>query len=135
MFSPVVITNGTESNVPLEDVWIDSPRLYDTDKKDIGTTGTWINDRVMNAAQHILKQSHPGAVGLHDTVTIGYGVTKVDAQSGVVQCVHDSVSAHWQSVHYDVRVTSSTSTAVYRRYQVTNVCRPSFRTANFLHVR
>jgi len=52
-------------------VWIRDPVLFESDRQVLLTS--WLDDRIINAAQHLLRKQHPHAHGLHDTVTLSSG--------------------------------------------------------------
>ena len=67
------------------------------DRKEI-LTGKKLNDRVINAAQSIIKQQFPHQNGLRDTVVLEGAQTWDSKPDAFVQVVFDSSRKHWVCV-------------------------------------
>lgn len=72
--------------------------LYNSDKAELLTPNMWLNDRIINAAQFLMKKQFPNTQGLHDTVTLGGGSEMLTAGTQIVQIVHDAAKEHWLTV-------------------------------------
>jgi len=99
--SPVLAANDTSndhSDTNQRPVWISDLCLYESDLHEIRTPTTWLNDRVINASQQLLKADFPQTNGLLDTVTLGCSGIKLDIASSCVQIVYDAAREHWFTI-------------------------------------
>ena len=83
---------------PKQELWVDSPRLYACDRQELEDTSSCLSDRILNAAQTLLRRQFPSAGGLKDTLLLGAGDDVVQPGDKFVQCVHDAVKEHWITV-------------------------------------
>jgi len=72
--------------------------IDESDRNELLEHGKWLNDRVVNAAQVMLRRQFQSAVGLHDTLTVGNGSSTIAASAGMVQIFHDAANKHWLTV-------------------------------------
>jgi hypothetical protein len=82
-------------------IWIPSLNLHESDRIDILGNNVWLNDRVMNAAQGLLKSRFPGVFGLFDTITVAADHLETDEKHDkpLVQVLHDARGGgHWLTV-------------------------------------
>ena len=78
-------------------IWIRSLNLTTDDREDI-LKGKRLNDRVINAAQAMMKRQFPDQNGLRDTVMLEGAHTWNDVPQRFVQIVFDSSRKHWVCV-------------------------------------
>ena len=72
--------------------WLPSQTLY-MNEKDILQSNRWLNDRIVNAAQNLLKEANPAVPGLQD-VTCGLIMSFTVEAGEFVQILHNGKD-HW----------------------------------------
>jgi len=88
--------NTDEVSDESQQVWVRDPLLFERDRQVLQTL--WLDDRVINAVQQLLRRRYPHAHGLHDTVTLSACADTVSADLPVIQCVHDVTNSHWLTI-------------------------------------
>jgi hypothetical protein len=91
---------NTLSSPPSEDMdemWIDYLNLYASDRLRLIDDQQPLNDRIINAAQQLLRIRSPKVSGLFDTISVSAGrsCNVVNSGSFTVQIVHDESKQHW----------------------------------------
>jgi hypothetical protein len=81
----------------VHDDWLMVLGLTNDDLMVIDRQKQCLNDRIINAAQKLLKQKYPTFNGLTDTIVLAAGHVTLSGQSDVpfVQIVHDERHHHW----------------------------------------
>lgn len=80
--------------------WIKELNLLNSDRQSVLETKQPLNDRVINAAQTLLKKQYTEAQGLNNTIDVAAGKIFLTSEkkSNVVQILHDSAKNHWITV-------------------------------------
>ena len=78
-------------------IWVKSLNLTTADREDI-LKGKRLNDRVINAAQAMMKHQFPDQNGLRDTVVLESAQAWNDVPQSFVQIVFDRSRKHWVCV-------------------------------------
>ena len=78
-------------------IWVKSLNLTTDDREDI-LKGKRLSDRVINAAQAMMKRQFPDQNGLRDTVVLEGAQAWNDVPQRFIQIVFDSSRKHWVCV-------------------------------------
>ena len=78
-----------------EKVWIECLGLFETDREIVLSPTGWLNDRIINAAQTLLKNQFPGLSGFQD-VALGQVMNFTIEFGEFIQIVHSL--NHWVTI-------------------------------------
>jgi hypothetical protein len=83
-----------------DEMWIPHLHLYHSDRLRLIDEHQPLNDRVVNAAQTLLKKRYPEVLGLMDTILVSAGRSCVAATSDsfTIQILHDDCKHHWFTI-------------------------------------
>ena len=96
IYRDYIVCEDQAISVTSEKVWIECLGLFETDREIVLSPTGWLNDRIINAAQTLLKNQFPELSGFQD-VGLGQVMNFTIEFGEFIQIVHSPLN-HWVTI-------------------------------------